>query len=218
MAVLSGCGSSSSSDTQTAVRQATVLKLTAQIVAPANGSTLFFDPAGEIKNVEISFTVSDGVPPYGWTVTVTGIQGVVGTAAGALETGGDDQATIDFAEEGAYTIALTVNDANGNTANDSIVARVAFDPNDFIVVAQITSPGGDLTINAGDSITFQGQGLFGTEDYKFAWAIPGGSVTSSTDDTVSGVVFATPGVYTVSFTVSDANGLSDTDTVLITVR
>ena len=74
----------------------------------------------------------------------------------------------------------------------------------------ITNPSGDLTILAGQSVTFAGSGNDpdGTIA-SYAWVFPGGTPASSNVATPGAVVFSTPGVYDVSLMVTDNAGASD---------
>ena len=213
--MLLGCGSSS--DTQTAVRQAESLGLLAKITSPTNGSTILFDGSGTNDNVTFTFSVSGGVAPIGYTWNVAGGGGFQSTASGSVaadQNTGETQ--IVFSDVGTFQVDLTVRDAVGKTARDSIFITTSYDPNVLVIVAQITSPGQNITVNSGDSVTFSGQGLFGSESYSYGWDFAGGDPRSSNSQTET-VTFSEAGTYTVNFTVTDSNGLSSTDSRLITV-
>ena len=77
LAALTGCGGSS--DTQSAVRNATSLTLNVNITSPSRGATLLFDAAGENENITFTYTTSGGVAPYGYTWTVYGPNGYQST-------------------------------------------------------------------------------------------------------------------------------------------
>jgi hypothetical protein len=74
----------------------------------------------------------------------------------------------------------------------------------------ITSPATDVTIRAGDSVTFAGSGSDpdGTIA-SYSWTFPGGTPTSSSSATPGAVVFSTAGVYDVTLMVTDNAGASD---------
>lgn len=214
LAAAAGC--SSSSDTKSAVRQAETRTLLTKITSPLSGSTILFNADGENENVKFTFTVTGGESPYGYTWSVSGPSGYKSTASGTTSSDSADT-QLTFGLVGTYTVTLTVKDANAETANDSITVKVSPDPAVATVVAQITSPSGDISINAGDIIDFKGQGIGGSETYDFAWNIPGGNTISSTEENVDDVTFASAGTYTVTFKVTDSNGLTDTDTVTVKV-
>ncbi|PYM23917.1 MAG: hypothetical protein DMD78_10745 [Candidatus Rokuibacteriota bacterium] len=74
----------------------------------------------------------------------------------------------------------------------------------------ITSPSGDMTIRAGQSVTFAGSGTDPDGSIAaYAWAFPGGTPDSSTSATPGAVAFSTPGVYDVTLIVTDNAGTSD---------
>ncbi|HET9158329.1 MAG TPA: galactose oxidase-like domain-containing protein, partial [Myxococcaceae bacterium] len=72
-------------------------------------------------------------------------------------------------------------------------------------VGAIVSPGGDMTIAAGGSVSFGTS----TPATKYSWVFPGGTPATSTAQNPGNVTFSTPGSYTASLTVVDASGNSD---------
>ena len=76
----------------------------------------------------------------------------------------------------------------------------------------IDSPTGNVTINVGDRVSFAGTGSDpdGNIPLTYLWQFGAGSgVPNSTSQNPGSVQFNVPGTYTVSFTVTDALGLSD---------
>src|SRR5437867_1878648 len=74
----------------------------------------------------------------------------------------------------------------------------------------ITNPAADVTISAGQSVTFAGTGTDpdGTVT-QYSWVFPGGTPNTSTSATPGAVTFSTPGIYVVSLTVTDNQGAKD---------
>jgi len=86
--------------------------------------------------------------------------------------------------------------------------------------ATITNPASNVSINAGQSVSFAGSGSDpdGTIN-AYAWTFPGGTPSSSNVATPGNVTYATAGTYTASFTVTDNGGLkSPAATRTLTVR
>jgi PKD repeat protein len=69
----------------------------------------------------------------------------------------------------------------------------------------ISAPGSDMTIGAGQSVSFTTT----TTAAKYSWVFPGGSPASSTAQNPGNVTFSTAGEYSVSLTEIDAAGNSD---------
>jgi PKD repeat protein len=69
----------------------------------------------------------------------------------------------------------------------------------------ITSPAADVTITAGDSVSFSTTSIAA----KYSWVFPGGSPANSSTQTPGNITFDTPGTYVTSLTVIDAAGNSD---------
>ena len=84
-----------------------------------------------------------------------------------------------------------------------------------------TPPGGNTIITAGQSVNFTGTGVDPDSNVPltFSWNFGGGAANSTVEDP-GNVVFATPGTYTVTFTVRDSLGLADPtpDSRVITVN
>lgn len=74
----------------------------------------------------------------------------------------------------------------------------------------ITSPSADVTIRAGERVTFAGSGTDPDGSIaSYTWIFPGGSPRTSTVATPGAVTFSTPGTYDVSLTVVDNRGAND---------
>ena len=85
----------------------------------------------------------------------------------------------------------------------------------------IDAPTGNLTVNAGQSVTFAGTGIDtdGDVPLAYAWGFGGAAAASSAQDP-GAVRFSNVGTFAVSFTATDSAGLSCTNpaTVRITVQ
>jgi PKD repeat protein len=82
--------------------------------------------------------------------------------------------------------------------------------------ASITSPGGNVTITAGQSLHFQGTAIGGKAPLTYLWHF-GGAIPDSTSLNPGSVLFAAAGTYTVTFTVTDADGRRDVASLVVIV-
>ena len=74
----------------------------------------------------------------------------------------------------------------------------------------ITSPSADVTIRAGQSVTFAGEGTDPDGSVaRYSWVFPGGTPRTSTAAVPGAVTFSTAGTYVVSLTVTDDLGDND---------
>ena len=75
--------------------------------------------------------------------------------------------------------------------------------------ATIISPASNVTVSAGQSVSFSGSGSDpdGTIN-AYAWTFPGGNPGSSSVANAGDVTYATPGTYVASFRVTDNGGLT----------
>ncbi|MBI3607787.1 MAG: PKD domain-containing protein [Nitrospirae bacterium] len=123
---------------------------------------------------------------------------VVGPQAGAT-------ATHTYAP-GTWTASVAVTDSAGGTAS----ATTAVTATNQAPNGVINDPAGNVAIAAGQSVSFAGTGTDPDNHLPltYQWDFGGGAPNQTVEDPGS-VVFATPGTYTVTFTVTDALGLSD---------
>ena len=86
--------------------------------------------------------------------------------------------------------------------------------NDLTV--NITSPSGDTTISAGQSVDFESSASNGSSPYTYQWDF-GGGATDSTEQNPGSIIFSTAGTYTVTLTVTDSTGNTAESSVTVTV-
>src|SRR5256885_9814658 len=115
-----------------------------------------------------------------------------------------------YATPGDYTATLRVWDASGNTATDTRAITV------LDTLAPVPKGGGDRTVDEGQSLFFD---AFASTDNvgvtAYSWNF--GDNSSASTATASHV-YARPGTYSASVTVSDAAGNTATSTFTVTVR
>jgi len=126
--------------------------------------------------------------------------------------------SVAFPTAGVYTITMTVTDALGlsDPTPPQIVVTVADNP---VVTAPllnevITSPATDITINAGQAVTFLGEGPneLVPGPLSYLWSF-GDIAPASIEQNPGDIIFTEIGVFTVSLTISDATGVVISDTV-----
>jgi hypothetical protein len=82
----------------------------------------------------------------------------------------------------------------------------------------ISLPSANVTIDPGQTVTFSGNATDSDGRItRYAWIFPGGTPASSTAAVPGAVRFARPGVYTVSLTVVDDDGVNDPSPPFVTV-
>jgi hypothetical protein len=82
----------------------------------------------------------------------------------------------------------------------------------------ITSPAGNVTVTAGQSVYFSGTGSDpdGTIT-SYSWAFPGGSPGTSSLANPGNVIYSLPGTFSATFTVTDNAGLTDPNPPSVTI-
>src|SRR5437899_113445 len=153
------------------------------------GANVAFDGSGSSDNF--------GIAGYAWDF------GDGATATGA-------SGTHVYATPGRYTATLTVWDDSGNTATDtrSITVRD--------IQAPVPHGTGDRTVDAGQSLYFDASAStdnVGVTSYRWDFGDNSSAATAAASH-----VYARPGAYTASLTVTDAAGNSATSTFSVTVR
>jgi PKD repeat protein len=119
----------------------------------------------------------------------------------------EDPGDVIFNTRGTYTVTFTVTDSLGaaDPTPASRVITVNAPPNGVI-----TKPTADTTIVVGQTVTFAGSAS-DPDDHlplSFLWDFGGGAPSSAVEDP-GAVTFSTPGIYAVTFTVTDSLGLAD---------
>lgn len=119
---------------------------------------------------------------------------------------------ICFATAGTYTITLTITDDNGTDTETKV---------DYIVVTACSAPVADFNVSntnpcIGDAIDFTDNSV-GTNVSSWSWDFGGGATPNTSNvQNPTGIVFNTPGSYTITLTITDDNG-TDQTTQSITV-
>jgi len=154
--------------------------------------------------VQFSAIVSRGTPPftYAWDI--------------------DGNGTIDdtrqsfnyiYQQAGIYNVTLTVNDASGKSSSDSVIIYALSAP---IVVASANPTSGSKPLDVNFSATASDSD--GTI-VLYEWDFNGDGVYdySSTDTPVTTHTYTANGLYTATLRVTDNDGLTKTDSIIITV-
>ncbi|MEU1971942.1 PKD domain-containing protein [Microbacterium sp. NPDC019599] len=125
-----------------------------------------------------------------------------GTANGTGKT-----ASHTYAAEGDYTVTLTVTDDDGATdAKSATVSPVA----NKAPIASFTAPVTVRTVNVNASGSSDPDGTIAGYSWNWGDGTPNGTGVTASH------TYATPGDYTVSLTVTDDEGLTGTNSVLVT--
>ena len=109
-----------------------------------------------------------------------------------------------FPTAGTYTVTFRATDKDGDTSTTTRNVTVTSQGGSASPTADITSPGSNVTITAGQSLNFQGTAMGGRAPLTYLWNF-GGAIPNSTSLNPGSVLFATAGTYRVTFTVTDAD-------------
>ncbi|QTA85925.1 PKD domain-containing protein [Desulfonema magnum] len=191
---------SSASVTITVVEEPVDTEPAASVVSPDSDMTI-----NEGDAVKFEGSVTNGNAPFSYLWDFGG-----GAENADLEVPGD----VTFATAGVYAVTFSVTDNDGDTSSDSVKITVAADTEP---AASITSPGSDMTISEGEAVHFEGTVTNGNAPLVYLWDFGGGA--ENADLEVPGhVTFATAGVYAVTFSATDNDGDTSSDSVKITVK
>jgi PKD repeat protein len=192
-------------------------------------------PAGGGVDETFTFSIDwgDGSTDSTGSVTIDDVGGPNDLTNGSFD------GTHEYADDGIYTVTITVTDDNGGVGTDTFTITVNN-------VAPTLTPTTNRTVDEGTPISITNIGTFtdpgydtppagGVQDETFTFTIDWGdgstdSTGTATIDTPGGVgvltagsfdgthEYADDGVYTVTLTITDDDGDSDTRTFTITVN
>ncbi len=158
-------------------------------------------------SVNLSATVSGGNAPFvhAWNFSDSRMSGYIE----------EDPGTVVFSQVGVYTVTYTVTDADGDTSSASrTVAVVEPDTNP---AAAITSPASSVTITQGGSVNFAASVSSGNAPYTHLWNFGSSAIATKTVEDPGAVTFSAVGAYTVTYTVTDADGDTSSASRIVTV-
>ena len=115
-----------------------------------------------------------------------------------------------YADDGIYTVKLTVTDDDGGVGIDTLTVTVENAP-------PVVDAGADQSVDEGDTVSFSGSFTDpGSGDtHTIEWDF--GDTSTDLGSLTPTHVYADNGVYTVELTVTDNNGGVGTDTLTVTV-
>ena len=168
--------------------------------------------------------VNGTIRNYEFYVSVDGINWGSPVASGTFANTKAVKEVLFTAKSGRYVRLRALSEVNGNPWTSAAELNVLGNgtPGNQAPNGVIDAPTQNMTINLGDSITFSGTGTDpdGNLPLSFRWNFGAGSgIPDSTVEDPGPIRFSNPGVFTVTFTVTDAQGLPDPTpaTRLITV-
>jgi len=154
---------------------------------------LYFNGSGSTDDVGITW--------YNWSF-----------GDGDYDFGANVTTSHTYTNAGNYIVALNVSDADGNWANDTCFVFVNN-------VAPIADAGGNKTGNEGVAITFNGSASADTPSDNstliYVWYFGDGN---SEAGKIVNHAYADNEVYNATLVVTDDNGYTDSDTLLVTIN
>ncbi|HEY7529165.1 MAG TPA: PKD domain-containing protein [Gemmatimonadota bacterium] len=113
---------------------------------------------------------------------------------------------------GTDVFSYTVTDADGETDSALVTVTVGQEGGNEPPDGEIDEPDGDVTIDAGGAVIFEGEAdddEDDEDDLTWSWSFPGGAPETSDEEDPGPVVFSTPGTFVVQLVVTDRDGASD---------
>jgi len=166
------------------------------------------DPAGpytEVEDTPVEFDGSSSYDPDGDTITYSWDFGDGATGAGVSP-------THTYTAGGTYTITLVVNDGKVNSEPSTTTATI-----DEINDPPVADADGPYAGVVDVPVQFDGSGSYDIDDGIATYDWDFGDDTEGATGVTVAHAYSAVGEYTVTLTVTDNGGLTDTDSTLITV-
>lgn len=151
---------------------------------------------------------------YEFYVSSDGTSWGTAVASGTFANTGAEQQVNFTAKTGRYIRLRAVTEVNGQAYTAVAELNVLSGssspsaPANQPPTGSITAPASNVTITAGQSVSFSGSGTDSDNNlpFSYAWSFGSGGPGASSLQNPGAIVFPNPGVYTVTLTVSDAAG------------
>jgi PKD repeat protein len=178
-------------------------------------------PVAEISSPSVDITITEGdavqfegLVTYGnASFTYAWDFGTADIAASNVE----DPGSVVFPTAGTYTVTFTVTDNDGDVSMDTITVTVDSRIIDVEPVAAISSPDADVTVTVGGSVDLNGTVSGGNAPFTHSWDFNDSRFALYTEEDPGSVTFKNTGVFTVIYTVTDADGDTSSASRTITV-
>ncbi|MBN8676879.1 MAG: PKD domain-containing protein [Chitinophagales bacterium] len=180
-----------------------------------NVNLIAINGVGRDTIVKNGYVVVNPTPVAGFTSATNGLTAnFTNTSSGATSYSwdfGDNSGSTDanpshsYTADGTYTVILSATNACGTVTSTQTVT-----------VATAPTAGFTVSTNAGCApLALQLTNTSSTNATSYEWEFPGGNPASSSAQNPPAVVYAVPGTYTVTLTVSNAAGNNTTTQVVV---
>ncbi len=197
------------SEIQVATAQLIILQEQPELQSPV--AVLNISNTSAYANQTITFDASNSYDLDGYIVSYE-----FNFSDGTIVSGNTSIVEHAFSEPGNYTVSLTVTDADG--LQDVTTADIEILPLPVELLPPVADAGPDQTVDEGQVVTFDASNSYDPDGVivNYSWDFDNDGQADATGVIVS-YVFENSGVYNVSLTVTDNDGLQARDYVTVIV-